>query len=258
MVDSSSRRDSAKDYYPSVAELVDRETEWVERVMTNLTKEGLKCLLRETVSQLKQARQVSDTIQTLSDAVKSVSTIVDQIKHSPKTETPLPTPSTSNVSNLPDQQVIKQYIVITGISEQTGTGRESRMDQERNKVVDVLNKLNCDRSEFSDIFRRGKYKSDSARPRPIVVRLQNYWDVRKILASSYKLRDTGIYVKQDQSFEDYTREKQLLKLRHDLSLIPETEFKKSDIKLRNGTLYYKNIKINDSLPLQEIAQGISA
>lgn len=102
----------------------------------------------------------------------------------------------------------------------------------------TINELDPSLSSQSvrDCFRLGKYKRESHRPRPIMVKMVRSVDVITLLAK----RGVGngkFRIKPDLSLEDRLTESILLKKRWDLmsSGIP-----KKDIRLGRSNLYVKN------------------
>ena len=68
---------------------------------------------------------------------------------------------------------------------------------------------------IKDFFRLDKFKSNSNRPRPLLVKFLRSTDTTNILRNKTKLK-SEIYIKPDLSPEEKTREAVLLKERHSL------------------------------------------
>ena len=104
--------------------------------------------------------------------------------------------------------------------------------------MSAINKLDSTLSSQSvrDCFRLGKYKRESHRPRPIMVKMVRSVDVITLLAKRGVGNGQDL-IKPDLSLEDRLTESILLKERWDLmsSGIP-----KKDIRLGRSNLYVKN------------------
>ena len=69
-----------KDYYPSIDELLAADSKGFKRLTGKLTKDSILCLLRDSLSQLKQAKSTSDRFSTLEN---KLDTLITNTKTSP-------------------------------------------------------------------------------------------------------------------------------------------------------------------------------
>ena len=93
------------------------------------------------------------------------------------TNQPEPVVSASTRANARSELSIQ----IKNLHESTGEHQGERIEGELTKT---------NQAAIQDIFRAGKFKQGSPRPRTVIVRLTNAWQYRQILASCHRLKET--------------------------------------------------------------------
>lgn len=144
----------------------------------------------------------------------------------------------STKKQFPDR---KYNVVVYGIQEcAEGTSKTDRNKHDVKHVLPVFSKLDEEIQALSirDCLRLGKYKPNSQRPRPILVRLNRTMDVSSILSKRKEL-PAGVTIKPDMSIEERQAEGMLLKERW--SLI-QSGVDKRQIKIKSSTLYIQGKK----------------
>ena len=63
-----------KDYYPSIDELLAADSNGFKRLTGKLTKDSILCLLRDSLSHLKQTKSTSDRFSTLENKLDTLIT----------------------------------------------------------------------------------------------------------------------------------------------------------------------------------------
>ena len=92
---------------------------------------------------------------------------------------------------------------------------------------------------IKDLFRIGKRKDDSPRPRPIILRFHSTFDTRLILAKAYQLKtfNMPVFISKSLSTAEQVQMRKLLKKRHEISTnegIPKNELRIRNLKLFHG------------------------
>ena len=133
-------------------------------------------------------------------------------------------------------------VVIYGLQEcRQGSSRQDRWEEDLKDIVSTLSSVadTIDASSVKDHFRLGKYKLDSRRPRPILVKMIRANDVNKILSEASSL-EKPLMIKPGLSRSQQRREALLLKERWKLL---EQGVDRKAIKLRGYTsIYINNVK----------------
>ena len=128
---------------------------------------------------------------------------------------------------------------IQNLPESTGESQDERIEEEWTKTNEILSFLCDEQVAVQDIFRTGKFKQTSPRPRTVIVRLTNAWQYRKILARCHRLKESQFdaYVSEEPTPEELDAEKKVLKLRYDL--VKRGQIIKATSKIRQ-ILYVDN------------------
>ena len=89
----------------------------------------------------------------------------------------------------------------------------------------------------ADLYRTGKKKENITRPRTLIVKLPNYWQYRKVLASTHKLKDSSDngFISRELTKIELELEKKLLKCRYEL--IQSGQVAKENAKIRDLKLF---------------------
>lgn len=133
----------------------------------------------------------------------------------------------------------KFNVVIYGIAESPPkTSKETRLKDDLNNLLTSFKEIDSsiEPNAIKDFFRLGKFKSDSNRPRPLLVKFLRSTDAINILQNKTKL-SSGIYIKPDLSPEERAKEAMLLKERH---LLIQKGVDRRQIKLRNYSIFIDN------------------
>ena len=220
---------------------------------------SLKCVIQQLVedvrslgAELRHKAEADTSKSTKDDDASCTSKITYsqavkvQVDRTPHFSSQVPqskpgSPGYSYASSKPkDSSSDRKYnIIIHGISEcPPGTPRPTRATRDLESAVSAINELIPTLSSQSvrDCFRLGKYKRESHRPRPILVKMVRSVDVITLLAK----RGVGngqVRIKPDLSLEDRLTETILLKKRWDLM---SSGVLKKDIRLGRSNLYVKN------------------
>ena len=103
-------------------------------------------------------------------------------------------------------------IRIHGLEEPKTENTEQQIDAEKLQISEVFKKLDVHGLQsVRDFYRIGKLYPN--RPRTLIVRLSNPWEMRKVLAQTYFLQNAtpGVFISRELSVEDALLEKRLLK-----------------------------------------------
>ena len=148
-------------------------------------------------------------------------------------------PTTTNLTNRPSDGDHKFNVVIYGIDEcSKGTPRRERLDHDLDKVTTIVTEAESSINPLSirDLIRLGKYREQSKKPRPILIRFNRAIDTSLLLSKASKL-PKDIKVKPDMSHEERHIESLLLKERW--HLIHKGTDRKT-IKIRSNKLFVQN------------------
>ena len=149
--------------------------------------------------------------------------------------------STSFNNKVPDksQEDRKFNVVIYGVKECTkGTPRHERLNHDLDKVTSIVTEGDNSISPLSirDLLRLGKYREESSKPRPILVKLNRTIDVSLLLSKAKSLQK-DIRIKPDLTREERMIESLLLKERWTLI---QSGVERKVIKIRSNKIYVKN------------------
>jgi len=129
--------------------------------------------------------------------------------------------------------------VAYGIPEcQPNTDRKSRQKHDLDLLLKHLSEINSEinPSIFKDIYRLGKFKNNSSKPRPLLVKFLRSADVDYVLSTKSKLK-SKLFLKPDLTPEERAKESLLLKERW--SLI-QKGVESKQIKMRNYSIFINN------------------
>ena len=147
----------------------------------------------------------------------------------------------ANVTDSPGERTLAE-LRFDGIPEVNATDVASRMDGEGNAIKDILSHLGENSVGIENIYRLGKFRAENSRPRTLLVKLNNEWATRKILAKSHLLKNYGLSVfisKSLSSAERLVEQKLLLKRRE----LIESGVQRSQLRIRNNKLFNDNVEV---------------
>ena len=132
----------------------------------------------------------------------------------------------------------KFNVIVYGIDEcPENTPKHARTESDLKNVVSVLSKVDnsVEPQSIKDIYRLGKFKSNSKHPRPILVKFIRAADASSVLSKKGSLSHP-LAIKPDLSPEERHRDAVLLKERWCLI---QSGVPRSDIRIRDSRLYVK-------------------
>ena len=210
-----------------------------------------------------QLQELKSTIESLSKEVSELKSGIPQSKedNSPPGSTQLPqqttqpasdisiesdtnraskSTTTSKFNNVDSKAQDRKFnVVFYGIKECTsGTPRKERINHDLDNVTSIVTQGENSINPLSirDLLRLGKYRDQSRKPRPILVKLNRTIDV-SILLSKAKTLPKDIYIKPDMTREERLTQSVLLKERW--SLI-QSGIERKDIRIRSNKIFVKN------------------
>ena len=133
----------------------------------------------------------------------------------------------------------KFNVVVYGINEcDKGTPRHERLNHDLHKVTTIVTeaKTNINPLSMRDLLRLGKYRDNSKKPRPILVRFNRAVDSSLLLSKASAL-PKDIRVKPDMSKEERLVESLLLKVRRQQI---DKGIERKHIKMHNNNIYIRN------------------
>ena len=219
---------------------------------------------------------LKSTVQKLESNLLRLQTVVDNLApKSIRTDNANQTESKSDVSTDPtaitvsdpsndtrlQSQERKPNIVIYGIAESNkGTPMRTRVSNDFEAAINALQPLNPSVSEHSirDCTRLGKYIPTNPKPRPLLVSLNNSYQVSKILANRSKLASTNLTIKPHMSKLERLIESMLLKERRRLinNKTPSKHIRIQRNKLLvSGQVHAQVSVINDKCQLDFVIHG---
>ena len=176
------------------------------------------CTLKDTVQSL--TNRITELEAACKSSVSKPTTAQVMQSESPVNSTSLKL-STASVASLPPSigtSERKFNIVVYSIPENPPkTNKETRVKEDLNILLTLFQEIDSsiESNAIKDFFRLGKFKSDSNRPRPLLVKFLRSTDTTNTLLNKTKLK-SEIYIKPDLSPEEKIREAVLLKERHSL------------------------------------------
>ena len=205
---SRTRLPSDKNYYPTIAELLTVEPAELSSFTGRSNKATLECHLRETLSQLADAKaQNNGLVQRLASNESKFEEIKEVVIN--KLESAMPVQASGPSAQyqaqkepaVPRPKAVSQSILcqirIDGIPEATTSSPEnpdnttSIVNQEAAKVKEVLDFLD-ERPTIVDARRLGKFKPSfkekRTRPRSTLLTVANVWEAKQILGKASLLR----------------------------------------------------------------------
>ena len=188
----------------------------------------------------RSAKLEKDLAETIA-FIKNVSTSADKSVDTDKgaivsAASSRPLASTSNMNSSNDRRF---NVVVYGIEEcPTNTIRPARLQKDFDSVSSIFSGLGVtpDPGTIVDCYRLGKFKVQSPRPRPILVKFRSVIHVNQVLANKRSL-STPVFIKPDLSPEERTREAVLLKERWELL---QKGYSRSIIRIRNNSIFVNN------------------
>lgn len=170
-------------------------------------------------NQVKDLTDELASIKTLKQKVVDLEKELSLIKDRPPSSSPTSSnfiPATPAINSSANQQKNsgtspdrKFNLIIQGIPEcSPNMKRFERFQSDQQNVLKELTNLDdsLNPSCVKDTFRLGKYKKDSNRPRPILVKFLRSCDVQSILSKRNSLK-TPISIKPDMTIEERDNEK---------------------------------------------------
>ena len=137
-------------------------------------------------------------------------------------------------------------ITISGVSEFTNPDSSIKpksddiVTHEIRNVAYILNCLDEDDSCVTNFRRLEKFNAGNNKPRSLLVKFNNPWVVRKILARTYRLKrhneenNTNIFVNRSLSKEEQQKRKDCLTKRW--KLISEENYDKTEFKIKSEVI----------------------
>lgn len=209
------------------------------------TQESQLRELKSAVESLTKEVALLKSAKTQSQQIISPQSSIDLSQTTQSTSAPSHSSASSNQKQIatavkkPDdktQDDRKFNVVIYGINEcSKGTPKNERLNHDLDKVTSIIAKGDNCISPLSirDLLRLGKYREQSKRPRPILVKLNRAIDVL-VLLSKAKSLPTNIKLKPDMSPTERLVESLLLKERW--SLI-QRGIDRRTIKIRSNKIF---------------------
>ena len=111
------------------------------------------------------------------------------------------------------------------------------MESDMAGVRTILNDLCGEEATIADLYRTGNKKENVTRPRTLIVKLPNYWQYRKVLARTHKLKDSSdnVFISHELTKIELELEKSLLKCRYEL--IQSGQVANENAKIRGLKLF---------------------
>ena len=134
----------------------------------------------------------------------------------------------------------RSNVVFYGIPE--SPPKTSKFDRQKHELGIVVNTLSgidssITSASIKDIYRLGKFKPDSNRPRPILVKFLRNLDATMVLSSKRSITSSEITIKPDMTYEERKTETVLLKERRTLI---NQGVERKHIRLRGNSIYVNN------------------
>jgi len=149
----------------------------------------------------------------------------------------------SKPQNNNSTSMTKYRLRISGICEPSSQLKPlERQAVEETELKKILSFMNLGNVLISDFFRLGKFKAENKRDRTMLVTFQSVWDRRKILSSSYLLKDyeKAVFISPELTAEEKLIERKVLKKRYELI---QSGIKRENIKIRNLKLFHDNVEV---------------
>ena len=170
---------SSKNYYPTVEELVQANTEELKCLISEkLTKVSLLCLLRKTVSQLKQAKKTTCHCRQFNDKLYHLSETFKARKPDETFTVTTALPENKIWADIVNKTLdehaydnsASKAILLYNIA---GTSAAISETSAKASVERVFSKIKLNSGCIRAVSWLGKLNSTNARPRPIEVQLNN-------------------------------------------------------------------------------------
>ena len=189
-----------------------------------------------------QAVQIAELKSTLAQLTSKLSNDSSNLPASPNTPSNPPDGTAAVPTKLdkPKPSMVhsekKFNIVVYGIEESPPeTKKESRTQHDLQHLITSLSAIDSSMKPHAvkDLYRLGKFKPGTKKPRPLLVKFLRSADTANILRNKAQL-SSPVYIKPDLTHEERIQESMLLKERR--SLIDKGVNRKQ-IKLRNWGIY---------------------
>lgn len=135
----------------------------------------------------------------------------------------------------------KYHLILKGLKEEENQNSIQRHEKDLAAIKAMFAYLNQDQVIILDIFRIGKF--DNNKHRMIMIKLTSVWDVRKILAKAYLLKEykvPGLYIERGLSEDEKEKQKKIMKKRWEMM---QQGTSRADIKIRNMKLFVNNQEV---------------
>lgn len=249
MSETRSRLPSDSSYYPTVSELLSTDPVDLGTFVAKAKKTTLECLLRETLSQLTQSlKQNSTLLERITENSNVLNHLNQSIVNLRKADT------LSETETVPIQP--KLIDAVTKSLEQRDYDKEADVtlvfynvpEHDSNTsptdIDKVLATLKVPSDKIKQRKRLGPANTDkNARPRPLEIVLTTVFDRRAALSNAPLLKGSGVFVKRKLCWKERLKEKELLRLRYDLS---QEGFDRKLFRIRDLKLFYNGKRLNES------------
>ena len=242
-----------KDYYPSIDELLAADSNGFKRLTGKLTKDSILCLLRDSLSHLKQAKSTSDRFSTLEN---KLDTLITNTETSPGVTPPSASSGKSTMADIfkaslderDYNEQVNKTIVFYNVEETKDVN--GNVDP---TIKEVFEKIEQNTVMIESAYRLGKKSESNTRPRPIEVKLSTEFDKRKVMANARLLKGSNLFVKPKLLWKERLIEKTLLSLRYELT---QNGFSKNLFRIRDLKLFYNGHHIDSSSPVKDIIKQL--
>ena len=207
-----------------------QEISVLKQQVEDLTKE-IACIkaLKQRIINLEKELSVGKENSTTDSSAPSSSPLT----------APVVNKNISQQTNLDASPDRRYNLIIQGISECPSNMKKfERFQSDQQNVLKELSNLDSSINPgcVKDTFRLGKYKKDSNRPRPILVKLLRSSDVQSILSKRSSLK-APISIRPDMTLEERDNEKILLKQRW---LLLQRGINRQQIKICGNSIFMDN------------------
>ena len=228
MSDPRNRIASDNNYYPTVAELLNTSNSDLTSFLSKAKKATLECLLRETLSQLNDAKKQNEQLITCWDenkrCLQQLQNSVTEIgKTSPKiiSETSEPAVWADVVKKSLDERdydkAASETVVFYNIADHSDDIPITQQLEPFLKTLEIPSSVvKCARRLGERKAGQNKKSSVHSRPRPIEVCLNSVFDKRLLMSNVSKLKSTAVFVKPKLCWKDRLIEKELLHARFEM------------------------------------------
>ena len=203
--------------------------------------EKAKLLLFRCISCYEKKNLTETSRKVLKDTLKEFVLVIvkkaaEESKPTKSSESNYSQPGATPMRNSIDKEKCDYELKVSGIPEGKGEFT-SNTEHEISQINSVFNHLNVN-VKIKDLFRIGKKKDDSPRPRPITLRFHSTFDTRLILAKAYQLKTFSmpVFISKSLSTAEQVQMRKLLKNRHEIS--SNEGIAKNELRIRNLKLFH--------------------